>query len=41
MNMMATLRVAKAGSNLVGSFKGMSDNKYMCVDINFNLDTQC
>ncbi len=37
MNMMATLRVAKAGSNLVGSFKGMNDNKYMCVDINFNL----
>ena len=37
MNMMATLRVAKAGSNLVGSFKGMEDNKYMCVDVNFTL----
>ena len=35
--MVATLRVAKAGSNLVGSFKGLPDNKYMCVDINFNL----
>jgi len=37
MNMLATLRVAKAGSNLIGAFKGMPDNKYMCVDINFNL----
>jgi len=37
MNMLATLRVAKAGSNLVGSFKGMPDNKYMCVDVSFNL----
>ena len=37
MNMLATLRVAKAGSNLVGSFIGMPDNKYMCVDVNFNL----
>lgn len=37
MNLFATLRVAKAGSNLVGSFTGMPDNKYMCVDINFNL----
>src|SRR5688572_18490014 len=37
MNMLATLRVAKAGSNLVGAFKGMPDNKYMCVDVNFNL----
>ncbi len=38
MNMIATLRVAKAGSNLVGSFIGMPDYKYMCVDINFNLE---
>ena len=37
MNFIATLRVAKAGSNLVGSFVGMPDNKYMCVDVNFNL----
>jgi hypothetical protein len=37
MNLVATLRVAKAGSNLVGSFTGLPDNKYMCVDVNFNL----
>lgn len=37
MNLMATLRVAKAGSNLIGSFTGLPDNKYMCVEINFNL----
>jgi len=36
MNFIATLRVAKAGSSLVGSFTG-TDNKYMCVDVNFNL----
>lgn len=37
MNLVATLRVAKAGSNLVGSFTGLPDNRYTCVDINFNL----
>ena len=37
MNLLATLRVAKAGSNLVGAFTGLPDNKYMCVDVNFNL----
>lgn len=37
MNLEATLRVAKAGSNLIGSFTGLPDNKYMCVDVNFNL----
>lgn len=37
MNLFATLRVAKVGSNLVGSFTGLPDNKYTCVDINFNL----
>ncbi|MGZ8539556.1 MAG: hypothetical protein ACXWV6_02850 [Chitinophagaceae bacterium] len=37
MNLFATLRVAKAGSNLVGAFTGLPDNKYMCVDVNFNL----
>ena len=37
MNLFATLRVAKAGSSLVGSFSGLPDNKYMCVDVNFNL----
>ena len=37
MNLFATLRVAKVGSNLVGSFTGLPENKYTCVDINFNL----
>jgi hypothetical protein len=37
MNFFATLRVAKAGSNLSGAFKGLKDNRYMCVDVNFNL----
>lgn len=37
MNLSATLRVAKAGSNLVGAFVGMPEYKYTCVDINFNL----
>ncbi len=38
MNLLATLRVAKAGSNLVGGFTGLPENKYTCVDINFNLE---
>lgn len=37
MNLFATLRVAKVGSNLVGSFTGLPDNKYTCVEITFNL----
>lgn len=37
MNMRATLRAAKAGSNLVGAFVGSEETKYTCVDINFNL----
>jgi hypothetical protein len=37
MNFFATLRVAKTKSSLVGSFSGLPDNKYMCVDVNFNL----
>ena len=37
MNLFATLRVAKVGSNLIGSFTGLPENKYTCVDINFNL----
>lgn len=37
MTMQATLRVAKAGSNLVGAFVGLPDMKYSCVDIDFNL----
>jgi hypothetical protein len=37
MNLRASLRVAKAGSNLVGAFTGLPENKYTCLDINFNL----
>lgn len=37
MTMQATLRVAKAGSNLVGSFIGLPDYKNICADITFNL----
>lgn len=37
MTLQATLRVAKAGSNLVGAFVGLPEYKYSCVDINFNL----
>jgi len=37
MTLQATLRVAKAGSNLVGAFIGLPEYKYTCVDINFNL----
>ncbi|MGK2862245.1 MAG: hypothetical protein ACSLE0_09955 [Chitinophagaceae bacterium] len=37
MNLLATLRVAKAGSNLVGLFESLPEYKFTCVDINFNL----
>lgn len=37
MNLQATLRVAKAGSNLVGGFVALPQYKYTCADINFNL----
>lgn len=37
MNFIAKLRVAKAGSNLAGAFKGLKENRFMCVDVNFNL----
>jgi hypothetical protein len=37
MTLQATLRVAKAGSNLIGAFMGLPEYKYSCVDINFNL----
>jgi hypothetical protein len=37
MNMQATLKVAKAGSDLSGVFKGLPDYKYICADISFNL----
>ncbi|HWC53360.1 MAG TPA: hypothetical protein VG676_07240 [Chitinophagaceae bacterium] len=37
MNLEATLRVAKAGSNLVGAFVSLPEYKYTCADITFNL----
>jgi len=37
MNMQGILRVAKAGSNLSGSFVGLPQYKYTCADISFNL----
>lgn len=37
MNLEATLRVAKAGSNLTGAFISLPKYKYTCRDINFNL----
>jgi hypothetical protein len=37
MNLQATLRVAQAGSNLVGTFRALQDYKYTCPDIAFNL----
>lgn len=37
MNFHATLRVARVGSNLIGTFTSDPEYKYMCVDIGFNL----
>lgn len=37
MTMQATLRVAKAGSNLVGSFISQPDYRYTCPEIKLNL----
>jgi hypothetical protein len=37
MNMQGILRVAKAGSNLVGSFISLPDFKFTCPEISFNL----
>lgn len=37
MTFRATLRIAKAGSSLIGAFIGSPEYKYSCVDINFNL----
>ncbi|MBL7721795.1 MAG: hypothetical protein JNK98_07370 [Chitinophagaceae bacterium] len=37
MNLQATLRVAQAGSNLVGTFRALPDYRYTCPDITFNL----
>jgi hypothetical protein len=36
MNLFATLRVSKVGSTLVGTFTGLPENKYTCVDIGFS-----
>jgi hypothetical protein len=38
MNLQATLRVAKAGSSLVGTFKSLPDYKYMCPEVTFLLN---
>ncbi len=38
MNLQATLRVAKAGSSLVGTFKSLPDYKYMCPEVTFMLN---
>src|SRR5262249_54104696 len=37
MNFQATLRVAQAGSNLIGSFVSLPEYKFTCADIGFNL----
>jgi len=37
MNLRATLRVAKGGSDLIGAFVSLPQYQYTCVDINFNL----
>ena len=37
MDFGATLRVAKAGSNLIGAFQAKPEYKNGCADINFNL----
>ena len=37
MDMSATLRVAQAGSNLLGNFTGKPEYKYTCPDVVFNL----
>jgi hypothetical protein len=37
MNVRATLRVAQAGSDLIGSFNGLPDYRNMCPSISFNL----
>src|SRR5258705_7381011 len=36
MDMSATLRVAQAGSNLLGNFVGKPEYKYTCPDVVFN-----
>lgn len=36
MNLLATLRVAQAGSNLIGSFFSLPDYKNTCLEVGFN-----
>lgn len=38
MNFQATLRISKTGSILTGSFVGLPDYRYTCIDINFDLN---
>lgn len=38
MNFQATLRISKTSSVLTGSFVGLPEYKYTCVDINFDLN---
>lgn len=38
MNLRATLRVSRAGSNLAGSFVSLPEFKYTCKEIMFNFD---
>jgi hypothetical protein len=37
MNFRGVLRVAQAGSKLIGQFVGLPENRYVCAEINFNL----
>ena len=37
MNLQASLRVAKTGSNLVGAFVSLPEYQYTCLDVTFNL----
>ncbi|HEY0432827.1 MAG TPA: hypothetical protein VGC95_03075, partial [Chitinophagaceae bacterium] len=37
MDFLATLRVAKTGSNLIGLFQGKAGYRNSCLDLNFNL----
>jgi hypothetical protein len=37
MNLRGTLKVARAGSNLMGQFISQPDYRFMCADINFTL----
>ena len=37
MNLKASLRVAKTGSNLIGTFSSLPEQQYMCKELTFNL----